>query len=92
MATDTLLLATTILKKHMHMVVPSLVTLDQLQPQQPWLVVAVSGVEHLSCHQSKSPFYAFRVAAPTIWDNLPAFDKVADSVDVSKRRLKISSV
>ena len=31
---------------------------------------------------------AFRVAAPTIWNNLPDFVKVADSFNVFKRRLK----
>jgi len=30
----------------------------------------------------------FRVAAPTIWNNLPDFVEVADSFDVFKRRLK----
>jgi len=31
---------------------------------------------------------AFRVAAPTIWNNLPDYVKVADSFNVLKRRLK----
>jgi len=31
---------------------------------------------------------AFRVAAPTIWNNVPDFVKVEDSFNVFKRRLK----
>jgi len=31
---------------------------------------------------------AFRVVAPTVWNNLPDFVKVADSFNVFKRRLK----
>jgi len=32
--------------------------------------------------------YAFSVAAPTIWNNLPVTVKTADSYNVFKRRLK----
>jgi len=32
--------------------------------------------------------HTFRVVAPTIWNNLPDFVKVADSFNVVKRRLK----
>jgi len=42
------------------------------------------------CVKTVTASRVFRVAAPTIWNNLPDFVKVADSCNVFKRRLNVN--
>ena len=42
----------------------------------------------LDCVKTVTASHAFRVAAPTIWNNLPDFVEVADSFNIFKHQLK----
>ena len=65
--------------------------LDSLISYQPVRTLRSSSSNLLvvpNCVKTVTASHTFRVAAPTIWNNLPDSVKVADSFNVFKRRLK----